>query len=349
MVFPSFVSNTPTDFAPAGIPVPVAGLAVAATPDGPSFAVPEDRGYVDVFDGRTLTRRRIPVSPGTQVSAVALGRDGRTVAATTANGHLRFADLHGSPGPLLAAYGDSVAAAWALAFSGDGRWLATAGIPPPSLRLWDARRHRIVSTSRLSPYSIAADVSFSPDGTKLAAAVNDANGATALEILSVPQLAQLKTIRSPAGKTLQFSPDGRLLVFGDTHGRVWLYDTHTWRPHGRPLAAHTGRVDTVSVSLDGHTLATTSNDGSTRLWDLPSGRPIGTALPGLAQHDTAAAFIDSGGRLVTLADNGHGYLWDVRPQSWARRVCEIAGRTLTRAEWNNALPERPYAPACTAR
>jgi WD40 repeat protein len=348
MVFPTVWSNSPTDLAPGGISVPVAGLAVAATADGGSFAVPDDRGYLDLLDTRTLTRRRIPISPGTQLSAVALGPDGRTAAATTASGHLRFSGRGGSLGPLLPAYGDPPAAAWSLAFSPNGRWLATAGIPSPSLRLWDAQRRRIVSASRLSPYSIAADVTFSPDGTRLAAAVNDANGATAIEILSVPQLAQLNTIHVPAGKTVQFSPDGRLLVFGDTQGRVWLYDTHTWRPHGRPLAAHIGPVDTVSVSPDGHTLATTSNDGSTRLWDLPSGRPIGTALPGSAQHDTAAAFIDHGNRLVTLSDNGQGHLWDVQARSWARRACQIAGRTLSRAEWNNVLPERTYAPACAA-
>ena len=115
-----------------------------------------------------------------------------------------------------------------------------------------------------------------------------------------------------------------------------------------PLVAHTGAVDTVNFSPDGRTLATTSDDGTTRLWEIPSGRPIGTALPGLAQHDTAAAFVDGGHRLVTLQDTGRGNLWDIQPQSWARRACQVAGRTLTRAEWNDALPERAYAPACAA-
>ena len=108
-------------------------------------------------------------------------------------------------------------------------------------------------------------------------------------------------------------------------------------------------MNTVNLSPDGQTLATTSEDGTTRLWDFPSGRPIGAALPGLAQHDAAAAFVDGGSRLVTLYDNGQGYLWDIQPRSWARRACQVAGRTLTRTEWNDALPERTYAPACAAR
>jgi WD40 repeat protein/DNA-binding SARP family transcriptional activator len=349
MVFPLVVrGDSPTQLAPRGIPVPVAGLTVATTPGGAHFAVPDDAGYVDVFDSRTLARRRLPVRPGTQISAAALAPDARTAAALTANGHLRFANLNGSLGPLQPAYArDQDAAAWLLAFSRNGRWLATAGLPPPSLRLWEVSHRKIVSTTLLSPYGIAAAVAFSPDGTKLAVAAHDPEGTgAAIEILSVPQLAQLKTIRAPAAKSLEFSPDGRLLVLGDDQGRVWLYDTHTWRPRGHPLIAHTSAVDTVNISPDGRTLATTSNDGTTRLWDVASGRPLGAALPGLAQHDVAAAFVNGGSSLVTLYDNGQGYEWDIQ---WARRACQIAGRTLTRSEWNNALPERTYAPACAAR
>jgi WD40 repeat protein len=136
-----------------------------------------------------------------------------------------------------------------------------------------------------------------------------------------------------------------LLLYGDRAGRAWIFDTRTWT-RGRPLVGHTRAVLTVDLSPDGRTLATTSLDGTTRLWDLPSGRGIGTPLPGFADHAVGAAFVDGGTHLVTVYDNGAGYLWDVRPQSWARRACEVAGRTLTRAEWHDVLPERHYAPAC---
>jgi WD40 repeat protein len=105
-------------------------------------------------------------------------------------------------------------------------------------------------------------------------------------------------------------------------------------------------VLTVTLSSDGRTLATTSLDGTTRLWDAASGRAIGTALPGVPDHPVSGAFVDGGRSLVTVYDNGRAYLWDVRPDSWARRACEVAGRTLTRAEWHDLLPERDYAPAC---
>jgi WD40 repeat protein/DNA-binding SARP family transcriptional activator len=351
-VFPGSESgdNGPS---PTGTVVPVAGFAVAPTPDGRGFAVPDDAGYVDVFDSRTLTRTdRIPVSPGRQVAAVALSPDGRTVAATTEDGRLRFGDLRHPQrlGPSQAVTDWPV---WSLAFSGDGHWLATAGDNTPTdppLELWDVHSRKRAYTTLLSPRTASpTDVTFSPDGTKLAAAMIDPEGATAIEIFSVPQLAQLKTLPADAGTSLRFSPDGRLLVLGDVRGRVWLYDTRTWTPRGRRLVAHSGAVVTVNFSPDGRTLATTSDDGTTRLWDVPSGRPIGTALPGPAQHYVAAAFVGGGTHLVTLDDGGHGSLWDIQPESWARRACEVAGRTLTRAEWNDALPERAYAPACAPR
>jgi WD40 repeat protein len=301
-----------------------------------------------VYNSRTLRRtRRIPVSPGTQISSVALTPDGRTLAATTADGQLRFADLraHGSIGPLQRAQADVT---WSVAFSGDGRWAATAGLDDPSVKLWDVRRRRLTSTSVLPKYFRAAAVALSPDGTKLAATVDDAEAPAAIEILSVPRLQLLKTLPAVPGRAVQFSRDGRLLVFGDEQGRVWRYDTRTWRLRGRPLTAHDGPVVTVNLSPDGQTLATTSDDGTTRLWDVASGRPIGAALPGLAPHDAAAAFVDHGTHLVTLDDTGRGNLWDIRPRAWAQRACEVAGRTLTRAEWIDALPERKFAPACAA-
>lgn len=339
--------------APTGTTLPVAGFAVAPTPDGRAFAVPDDAGYVDLFDSRTLAQTgRVPVSPGRQVAAVALSPHGRTVAATDEDGHLRFGDLRHLQrlGPPQAASDEAV---WSLAFSADGRWLASAGdgtYSHPQLQVWDVRSRRVAYSTLPSPRTAAAtDVTFSPDGTKLAAAVIDPEGTTAIELFSVPQLTQLKTLPADAGTSLRFSPDGRLLAFGDVQGRVWLYDTHTWTPRRNPLVAHTGAVDTVSFSPDGRTLATTSDDGTTRLWDVPSGRPIGTALPGTSRHYVAAAFVDGGTHLVTLADDGRGSLWDIQPESWARRACEVADRTLTRAEWSDALPERTYAPACAPR
>jgi DNA-binding SARP family transcriptional activator/WD40 repeat protein len=311
-------------------------LTVAA--HGSHFAMTDAHGFVDVFDSRTLRLTgRIPVGRGERGGA-AMAPDGRTLAAITADGRLGFWDVR-SRRPLGALQTAHATAALSLAFSADGRWLASGG-GGNILRLWDARR-RVTADTLVRGVE---DLSFSKDGTTLAVTLREENFSGGLEIFSVPDLELIRTVPAPPGTVGRFSPDGRSLVYGDRQGRVWTFDTQTWKPRGRPLLAH-GPVLQADVSPDGRLLATTSIDGTARLWDLDSGRPIGAPLPGASGDMVGAAFIRGGSHLAVVHERG-GYLWDVRPSSWERHACAVAGRTLTRAEWENALPQRDYAPAC---
>jgi WD40 repeat protein len=156
-------------------------------------------------------------------------------------------------------------------------------------------------------------------------------------------------LRAPWGRWGRFSPDGRVLVIADHEGRLRLFDTETWKQRTRPVIAHRGPILSANVSPDSRTLATTSLDDSTRIWDLASGRPIGNGLPGPAQRRSAAVFVRGGTHLAAVYDDGRALLWDVRPSSWLTQSCSVAGRTLTRDEWDHALPGSAYAPACRRR
>jgi hypothetical protein len=57
----------------------------------------------------------------------------------------------------------------------------------------------------------------------------------------------------------------------------------------------------------------------------------------------------SGNRAVVATDAGFAVVWDLDPEHWASLACNIAGRSLTRAEWHEFLPGRPYHPTCNAR
>jgi WD40 repeat protein len=93
-------------------------------------------------------------------------------------------------------------------------------------------------------------------------------------------------------------------------------------------------------------LATGSTDGTTRLFDLATQRPVGAPLPGPRDRQIAPVFTPDGAYLFVITDARRAYRWDIRSSSWARHACKIAGRRLTRTEWNDVLPERDYAPAC---
>jgi len=167
-----------------------------------------------------------------------------------------------------------------------------------------------------------------------------------LLILSVPTFETLKEVTLPRGTVGRFSSDGRTLTYGDRDGRVWTLDTRTWKPRGRPLDAGSP-IRSVDQTADGRLLATTSDDGTGRLWDTVTRRPIGTALSGLAGEPIGAVFIPGGTHLAVVHDRG-GVVWDLRPGSWTRHACAVAGRTLTRSEWETELPQHDYAPACAS-
>ena len=152
----------------------------------------------------------------------------------------------------------------------------------------------------------------------------------------------------PYGRWSDFSDDGRLLILGDQEGRAQIYDGHTFEPRGPALLGHAGFILTEDFSPDGRTVATSSSDGTVRLWDVASGRALGGPRPGIPNGQVGAVFTRGGTHVAAVYESGHGFSWDVRPSSWARRACAVAGRPLTRVEWNEALPTRSYEPACAA-
>ena len=326
------------------------GRLLLPSSHGGQFAVVDPQGSIDVFDSRTLSfAGRIPLAGSHRPRGAAVSPDGGTLAVTDLVGRVAFWDLRtrrrlGEPQYAHASREPS------LSFSGDGRWLVT-GVGGDIMRLWDVRRRM---TRDSLPFNETVDLSLNAQGTLVAAVLDVSSesvirtGAPAgLEIISVPKLEVVRRVAGPRGTVARFTPDGRSLIYGDREGRVWVYDTRTWKPRRAPLLV-TSPIFTADISPDGQQLATTSADGEARLWDLATGRSIGGALPSGRGGLVGAGFIDGGRRMAVLHDRG-GYAWDLDPASWARHACSVAGRTLTRAEWNSALPGRRYAPACTGR
>jgi WD40 repeat protein/DNA-binding SARP family transcriptional activator len=309
---------------------------------GSSFAAIDARGYVDLFDSRSL-RHVARFGPGRRtgaplradpdlarslrprdvpVSGAAVAPDGRTLALATNDGRLAFWDTRtrrrlGKPQTAHAH------PAWALSFSADGRWLATGG-GDSLLGLWDARRRTAATSVALdNDHQAVSDLSLSPDGTTLAVTLLNESADGGLEIRSVPALQLIRKVDMPIGTVGGFSSDGRSLVFGARDGRVWTLDTRTWKPRGGPVKAGAS-ILTADLSPDGRQLATTSTDGTGRLWDVASRRPIGATLSGASGDPIGAAFVRGGSHLAVMHGRG-GVVWDVRAASWASHACAVAG------------------------
>jgi WD40 repeat protein/DNA-binding SARP family transcriptional activator len=320
---------------------------ISVSPDGGTLSVGQGDGQLSLFDTRTLHLvGRLPVTDSIWgLGGAAFSPDRRTIATADGNGVVTFWDLRtrtrlGRPVKL------SKWALWPARYSADGRWLAVDGAENV-VWLFDARRRIVVRKVR--KHELPRDMAMRPDGKVLAVPESGGPGqGRAVEILAVPSLRRLAQIPMPSARWSDFSDDGRLLILGDHEGRAQIYDGHTFEPVGRPLLGHAGFILTADFSPDGRTVATSSSDGTVRIWDVASGRPIGSPLPGIPNAQVGVVFTRGGTHLAAVYESGQGYSWDVRPSSWARRACAVAGRPLTPAEWNDALPGHSYEPACAA-
>lgn len=176
-------------------------------------------------------------------------------------------------------------------------------------------------------------------------------GGAIAEIWDAAQRSRIATLRFNAGApdrdeglgyTLAFSPDGRLLATAGDDPLVRLWDVGTSRLV-REFEQNLGGVLRLEFSPDGRILAISGKPDAS-LWDVETGTEVGRLSGG-----SRRAMLDlssDGRRLLMTNGNGQGAVWDIDPESWMRRACTLAHRTLTREEWEEFLPGRPYEPAC---
>ncbi len=230
-------------------------------------------------------------------------------------------------------------------FSADGRLMAVVDYNFDVL-LWRLQGGRVVGAPRRYGVPLGAiDVSLSPNGRTMVVAMSA--GVEVVDVATLRRRADLPGVGSDAS-AVQFTPDGRYVIGGSVKGWSRMWSTKTWRPVGRELAGHTGVALSGSVSPDGRTVATGSADGTIQLYDVATQEQFGAPLPAVPNRPVIPLFTRDGDYLLAVTTTGQAYRWDVRPSAWAQRACAVAGRTLTRAEWHDALPGRKYAPACTS-
>ncbi len=328
-------------------PVPESGMgahepasgagAVAVSPDSSRFVTTPGPDRVTLWRARDLTVLGELRGPCGVLDSLAWSHDGRLVAGT----------------------GDRKTVVWDVAtrrivreftrtgtggnagvnFSPNDRTLGTAGIDG-GLRLYDLRTGRRIAHVHVK--GSLQDLDFSSNGKLVAAASLSGD----LPIWNLARHRLARVIHHRGGlQSIRFSPDGRTIATGDFRGDVEFWDGATGQHVGRTLGGQNGDVLSVTYSPSGAQVVTTSTDGQFRLWDLASGKLVGSPLPG-ANVGGWGTFFPDGKRVIAVFWSGIGIVWDVDPNAWARQACQIAHRNLTRAEWHDVVPERPYRHVC---
>ena len=144
--------------------------------------------------------------------------------------------------------------------------------------------------------------------------------------------------------SIAFSADGHVLGAGTGDGQVVLWDSRDGKQLGSPIQMAIGTVYTIGFSPDGRLLVAGSSDQTTTLLDLRSRKPLGNAFPNEQAAITVPTFEPNGDLFINYLSNGEEWPMDLR--TWERFACQVAGRDLTRAEWKDVLPDRPYRHVC---
>ena len=181
--------------------------------------------------------------------------------------------------------------------------------------VYDANSAKPIASTTLPSNSAVLAVSYSPDGTRLAASCHDGSvhifdaetadddddGAGELKSLAKIS-AHLLPVRGVA-----FSHDGNQLFTASDDGRVGVWDASAAASGSSSaiafLSGHSHWVTAVAASPDKHLVASVSADRTCRLWDVRT-RECVHVYAGHADKLWAVTFSPDGGKLATVSESG---------------------------------------------
>jgi WD40 repeat protein len=364
----------------------ISWTSVAFDRTGTRLVSAASTGEVALWDlGERESYRMKLAGPGLNVfSPVALSPDQRMIAWPCRYGEVCLqATADGARLPSLPWKSPSLTV---LAFSRDGARLMTGALDG-TITAWDLASRRSVRSSRPAGKDPIVDLVWLSDGDLMARsyegtlarldpetlAVRRALRADGIPMFSMaasptrPMLAvskggqpylldaqTLAPIREQPNVSrnvygLAFHPDGKVLAAAGEPG-VILWDIDARREAPRPVTGLQTPLMPV-FSRDGTRLAVLGQSGALVVWDLDARRAITPLLPAQAtQGLPRLTFGADGQTLWTANEFSPPVKWDLDPQSWVRRACRVANRTLTQVEWERYVAsDLPLRNACAVK
>ena len=253
------------------------------------------------------------------ILAVSVSADGTRLVSGSADSSVRLWDTRSGAERISC---KASAGAKAVAMSPDGRFVAAAPYVSKSVTIWDAVTGKVVTS--LGPHTNDINcIAISPSGQFLAAGSSDAT-TVVWEISSAAQIAVLRGTSNRLEnnevsqiESVQFSPDGTLLLVGDrdlSRRRAQCIRLWDWRSTKeiRSVGAFTTLVHKVCFSPDGRRFAASAGDASgeyiIKIWNLQGDEPL--VLAGHTDTVDDIGFSPDGSRLVSGSWDETLRIWD---------------------------------------
>lgn len=295
-----------------GTDAPVASGGVTGSGSGGSGPIVTGMPVPTIGDCMPLVRIVTGTNRCGRTSGIAFSPDGLTLAAgqesATPNVHLwslpggeRLRDVTGAG-----------TVTYSVAFSPDGRLLATAGSPgsggaevtPGIVNLWDVATGALVRNIPATCGFYADTVAFSPDGQYLATA----GYLGPIELWRVMDGTRVASIPYPTSvHNVHFSPDGSRLIAAGVDERATA-----WTVPGAALVftlpGIANEMADAAYSPDGLTVASTGTGNVIKIWDVAT-QGLRQSLSGHPAYVSHVLWVDDN-RLVTDDWSGLVILWE---------------------------------------
>jgi RNA polymerase sigma factor (sigma-70 family) len=305
------------------LPLPMAGHALAASPDGKLLAVSTSgNGPLYLYEMPGGKQRHRLAGFNGEANAVAFSPDGKRLAS----GGQQLVLWDTATGKQLWRSETAESSSSPLAYSPDGKSLASGG-RGGEVRLWDAATGKALASLMGNGQRVSA-VAYSPDGKFLAAGDEDGT----LRVWDVAARKELRHVKAHRAYVLSvaYAPDGKLLAsagFDGTGplpvsfepdaqppapagaaGTVCLWDAGTLKERRR-FPRHVRGALAVAFSRDGKLLASAGEDQAVGLWEVATGKDL-TPAGGHRESVTAVALLQGDKILATASNDRTVRLWE---------------------------------------
>jgi class 3 adenylate cyclase/WD40 repeat protein/tRNA A-37 threonylcarbamoyl transferase component Bud32 len=322
---------------PCTVSVPRGNLVATAQGDGTV-------ALVDIQSGRRM--HTFPARNGAPITALAVTADGGRIASGGPAGTVTFWDVATREPVRRVRYAAPVFAA---AISPDGRLLAVThqaqGANDAKVEVRDLASGRTLFTRGVR--GGAGDLQFTRDARAVVASGCCRGGSTVASWDARTGTVRFDRTTEDHAITFALTPDSRAVLVGDEDGAVRWFDTSTGRELGAPTSVAAEAVSQIAVSPDGRRFAVSDFGGDATLWDIRSRKRVGDAFP-VGRGVVPSVTFDPRGRLL-ITELGSATAWPIGRSDLQRFACRVAGRDLTREEWRDLIPGRPYRRVCPGR